>query len=177
MASEEPECTYVYGTEVVYLFPPRLRLEKCLLGLGFEQYLSWTLLELIRSTVCSQELGLSVELLGFFNQQLWKLFAWITTKLNNIFVPNLSKKVSDLKCGQDETLLWLKPTFLQPYKQQSKMRLFEFSWTAGSCDQQSPSESLSEQANSQICCTRRIAKQWLILGWYSHSLRVSPLPA
>lgn len=52
----------------------------------WEQHLGWATPNLIRNTVCSQELVLSNKLL-FFNKQPWKIIflAWITTQAEQHF--------------------------------------------------------------------------------------------
>lgn len=88
---------------------------------------------------------------------------------DNIFIIELSKKVTGLNWGQDGKLLWLKPPLLWHYKQWSKVRLFELS--SGAAPQglwaAPPSgRGLSEPDNTQACQIWRTSskQQWWFLS-------------
>lgn len=70
--------------------------------------------------------------------------------------------------GSNETLLWLKPTLLWPYKELSKMGPFELSWaTVGLWPALSPWMGyLLEPASHQVCCTWRVTETQHVPGQY-----------
>lgn len=97
--------------------------------------------------VRSPELLLSNEL-QFFNEQPWKLVFLLEKqpKWDNIFIIELSRKVTDLNWGQGGKWLWLKPTCLWHCKQWSKAGLSELSWTAATgCHQHLPLSGASQR--------------------------------
>lgn len=88
-------------------FQPALGSDPCLGGLSLEeQSLGSAPLALITNTLCSQELLLSNDLLGFY-QQPWEFFSF--PECHNIPALTLSQQAAGPQCGQGETLLWLQP--------------------------------------------------------------------
>lgn len=155
------------------------------LGLQYHLRNAHEALAFTNSTWAKLLLNISETVSGPRNSCKWTISQTCYSCMNNTLSGTGNQSCNQNFKGSYQPKLWTewkitmtKLTHLQPYKQWLEVRPFELSWTT-SWLQAAFSlwvGHLSEAANSQVCCTQKIAAkchQWS-LGWYSCCSRINP---